>query len=275
MTPQWLDACRGMTQDVAAVTKALLDAGVSHITVKDFHRTGYNIIPEGLDPRVRLVQGYRQGPVPGIGSPGDARAVMYLGLHAASGTDGFLAHTLTSRIEKLTANGEPLAEVQLFSAALSPYGIRPIFFSGCPLACLQAEQRIPGLASFAIDKSSGRKSFQADCWRADLAESAQAALENTRTEPYAPSGPFEAVVTMREGKRAAAAIAARWGYAVKDSRIFLRSHDLIELFHQLIRLCYLRPWVEKFIRPALYLYNLRGRWGLYRAKQMMEKKRAI
>ena len=101
MTQQWGRACVDMTLDVDGVTRALLDAGVEQITVKDFHRTGYNLLPEMIDDRARIDCGYRQAPVPGLGDPGDADAVMMLGMHAAAGTDGFLAHTLTSRLASL------------------------------------------------------------------------------------------------------------------------------------------------------------------------------
>ncbi len=141
MTEAWFHACVEMTRDVNAVATALLNAGVRQITVKDFHRTGYNLLPELIDSRARVLSGYRHGHVPGIGDPGDAQAVMFLGMHAASGTDGFLAHTLTSRIERLEVNGKALAEVELFSASLAPYGVRPIFFSGCPIACSQGQHR--------------------------------------------------------------------------------------------------------------------------------------
>ena len=137
MTEEWFRACVDMTRDVHAVTQALFDAGVQHITVKDFHRTGYNLLPEMIDSRVKIVSGYRQKPVPGIGDPGKARAVMFLGMHAASGTDGFLAHTLTSRIEKLLVNELPLAEIELFAASLAPYGIRPLFFRVVPLPAVR------------------------------------------------------------------------------------------------------------------------------------------
>ena len=70
--------------------------------------------------------------------PGDADGLMMLGMHAASGTGGFLAHTLTSRLASLEVNGRPLAEIELFAASLAPHNIPVIFFSGCPVACAQA-----------------------------------------------------------------------------------------------------------------------------------------
>jgi D-amino peptidase len=186
---KWYDACVEMTKDVNAVSKALLDAGEFFVTVKDFHRTGFNIIAENLDPRIELISGYKQGPVPGFGQVPKAVSVLFLGMHAASGTNGFLAHTLTSRISRLVINGKIWSEVELFSASLGPYGIRPVFFSGCPEACRQAKNAIAGITVFPIDKSGHRHKFDAEKWRESLCRNAVDAIQNTHTGPSCPKNP--------------------------------------------------------------------------------------
>lgn len=271
MTEQWGRACVDMTRDVDFVTRGLLEAGVEQIMVKDFHRTGYNLLPEILDPRVKIVCGYRRGPVPGIGDPGPAQAAMFLGMHAASGTGGFLAHTLTSRIEKLLVNEEPMAEIELFAASLAPFGIRPIFFSGCPIACMQAQHRITNISVHPIDKSSGVKQFDKPAWRSGLVRRAVKALTNLATRPYLPAGPFDTVVTMRDGCRAATRAARRWGFRHENRRIFIRADDIHQLYFNLIRLCYLTPLIERSMPASLYLYNLWGRIGRFRVRRMLKR----
>ncbi|MCG6916836.1 MAG: M55 family metallopeptidase [Deltaproteobacteria bacterium] len=262
MTNEWSRACVEMTLDVNAVVRGLFAAGVKQVTVKDFHRTGYNLLPEMIDPMARVVLGYRQGPVPGLGNPGDAEAVMFLGMHAASGTEGFMAHTLTSRIIWLEVNGKPLAEVELFSASLAPYGIRPIFFSGCPTACAQAQAAIRRINSYPIDKSDGPALFDAHLWRSGLVNAALESLNNLDTEPYLAAGPFRAEITMWNGESSARKLAQRWGFAQEGSRIFIEAADIHELYSHLIRLCYLTPLTEKMLPWGLSLYNLTGRLGL-------------
>ncbi|UCG19961.1 MAG: M55 family metallopeptidase [Deltaproteobacteria bacterium] len=262
MTDEWSLACVEMTLDVNAVVRGLFDSGVKQVTIKDFHRTGYNLLPEMIDPMARISPGYRQGPVPGLGDPGDAEAVMFLGMHAASGTEGFMAHTLTSRIIWLELNGKPLAEVELFSASLSPYGIRPIFFSGCPTACGQAQAAIPKINSYPIDKSDGPALFDAHSWRSGLVNGALESLNNLATEPYVLSGPFRAEITMWDGERSARKLAQRWGFSQDGGRIFIEAADIHELYRDLIRLCYLTPLTEKTLPWGLSLYNLTGRLGL-------------
>jgi D-aminopeptidase len=148
-------------------------------------------------------------------------------LHAASGTDGFLAHTLTSRIRRLLVNGKPMAEVALFACSLAHFGIRPIFFSGCPVACSQAKEIIPRIHTYSLDKTISPDPFDAIYWREKLAQSAIAALNNDATEPYLPRGPFEAVITMRDGERIARKLSNRWGHPQEGANIYLKANDII------------------------------------------------
>ena len=262
MTKEWSRACIEMSRDINAVVRALFDRGVKHITVKDFHRTGYNLLPELIDPRARLVPGYRQGGVPGIGDPGDTKTLIFIGMHAASGSEGFLAHTLTSRIERLEVNGRLMSEVELFSSALAPYGFRPIFFSGCPVACTQARNVISGIDTYPIEKSSCFEKFNLDLWRDGLSRAVVESLNNLSTESLSLVGPFSAVITMRDGEVAARKIARRWGFNQRGGMIFLESSDILNIYSDLIKMCYLTPLIEKILPFALLLYNIWGKIGL-------------
>lgn len=267
LTAQWREACVEMTRDVNAVVKTLFSAGAASVRVKDFHRTGYNLLAGRIDSRARMMQGYLRGPVPGLGDPGDSQAVMFLGMHAAAGTSGFLAHTLTSRIARLEVNGRPLAEVELFAASLAPFGLRPIFFSGCPVACEQARAAINGIRLYPIDKIGGPHGFDAAAWRSGLARAAAASLNNHLSRPYQPAGPFRAVIKMRDGSQAAQNLAGRWGFEHNGDQIFINSVDIHTLYMQLIRLCYLSPLIERMLPAGLWVYNLWGRLGLFRVRR--------
>lgn len=257
----WPDACRAMSRDVDAVVRALYDAGAETVAVKDFHRTGYNILPELVDRRCALRSGYEKGPVPGIGDPGEATGLVMMGMHAPSGSDGFLAHTLTSRIARLEVSGKLLSEAELFSASLAPFGLRSLLFSGCPVACRYAAEALPGIATFPIDKSTGREGFDAEAWREGLARAAAASLVCPGAEPHDPPGPMEATVVMRDGPAAAGNLARPWGYSHEGDRVLLRGENLRDLYDQLIRLCYFTPLAERFLAVALFVYNLAGKAG--------------
>ena len=271
LTDEWCQACLEMTRDVNSVVRALFDAGVKKVTIKDFHRTGYNLFPELIDSRAGLISGYRRGPIPGIGNPVDARAVMFLGMHAASGSDGFLAHTMTSRIARLEVNRRLMAEIELFAASLAPWKIRPIFFSGCPVACKQAEAVIDSIDCFPIDKSRGAEGFDFRGWRSALAQAAVKSLSNHKTESYEPSGPFDARVTMRDGEAEAMRLCRRWHFEQEGAQIRIQRDNIHQIYMELIRLCYLTPTIEKALPLALAAFNLKGRNGIRRARRRLKR----
>ena len=182
-----------------------------------------------------------------------------------------MAHTLTSRISWLEVNRKPLAEIELFSASLAPYGVRPIFFSGCPTACAQASAAIRKIDSHPIDKAAGPDLFNVDAWRSGLVSGALNSLNNGATEPYTPLGPFQAEMTWRGGESAAQKLARRWGFDQEGARIFIEAADIHELYGDLIKLCYLTPLTLKILPFGLFLYNLTGRLGLAWARRRLKK----
>ena len=273
LTRQWAAACREMSRDVNALAAALLDAGARRVRIKDFHRSGFNIFPELVDRRAELICGYQRGPVPGIGSVGGVQAVFFLGLHAASGTPGFLSHTLTSRLSAVTVNGRPMPEIALFAAALAPYQIVPVFFSGCPEACRQAAAVVPGIATHPIDKSGGPGALNPGNWRRQLGQKGAAALRLNHLKPYRRSGPFSVYITFRDGEGAAAAVARRWQLTRRGSRVTFNAGNMAALYMMLIRLCYLTPTVERLLPIGLPLFNLRGRLGRAWARSVIAHRR--
>ncbi len=187
---------------------------------------------------------------------------MFLGMHAASGSDGFLAHTFTSRIKRLVINEVLTPEIAFFSASLAPWNIRPVFFSGCPVACQQARAFIPEIETLPIDKAFPLGADDLDTWRAALAKAAVRSLANITAKPYRPEGPFRAEVTMRDGAVVARKTARRWGFRCNGATILIESSHFDELYLKLINLCYLTPVINRILPLALWLYNLKGRLGL-------------
>ena len=267
---EWVLACEAETRDVASVAQALFDAGVEDILVKDFHRTGYNLLAEGIHPQARIESGYRMGPVPALGDPGRAEAVFFLGMHAASGTRGFLPHTMTSRLAAVQVNGRSLPEVVLFAALLAPYGIRPVFFSGCPEACRQAAAEIPEITTYPIDKAIGPQRFDACDWRRDLARKAVEALSNDAPQPLTDNGPCDVRVVFREGADAARKAAHRWGLAWEGRAVRFTVADLRELFMVLSWICYLVSALVPLLPFVLKLQNAKGRLGLAWVRRQLQ-----
>ncbi len=266
---EWPKACLGMSLDLDAVVKALFHSGVEAVYVKDFHRTGFNLFPDYIDDRATIIQGYFSAPVPGIGSVFDATALLMVGMHAPSGSGGFLPHTLTSRISKLEVNKQPMSEAQLFSASVARFGLVPSFFSGCLAACAQAADTIPGLRCFGTKKFNSIDDPDASMWRRQLGREAVLSLAENHKGVYAPKGPFDAAVTLRDGPGYAEGLARRWGFNYRESTLFIHADTMDELYLNLIRLCYLTPFLEKILPVGLPLFNLFGKAGLLKARKML------
>jgi len=267
----WFRALYDMTLDVKAVVESLLEKGVEQIVVKDFHRTAFNVMKEFFPKEVKIVSGYKRGPIPGIGDSHDTSHLMMLGMHSSSGSKGFLAHTFTSRINELLVNDEPVAEARLFSASFSDYGIKPIFYSGGPVACKEAAKVIPHIDVYSIEKNGDLGDFDKDQWRRGLARSAQASLLNEKTEPVIMNGPFRVRMKMRDGAQEAKKLAVRWGLQSENDVIVWNDETFEDFYYTLIKICYFTPFVEKILPVGLPLYNLIGWAGLHKARKYLKK----
>ncbi|HOP65276.1 MAG TPA: M55 family metallopeptidase [Spirochaetota bacterium] len=259
-TDEWYDACIDMSLDVRSVTEALFNAGAEQVVIKDFHRTGYNILPEFMDRRARLVSGYKRAPVPGIGQVFGCEAVIFTGMHSSSGSSGFLAHTLTSRHGHIKANGVPVSEIQIFASSLYSHNVKPVFFSGCPEACREAVSSVPGITVYEIDKSAPLEDKVS--WRSGLARAAAASLENMNTAAYLMKTPCDVEVKVRDGDSAAGKIAERWGLDRKGDLLFFRAETFDDFYEMMIRISYLTPFMERLLPWLLPLFNLFGKFGL-------------
>ncbi len=164
-----------------------------------------------------------------------------------------------------------MAEIELFASALAPFGIKPIFFSGCPVACRQAAAVIDNISCYPIDKTMGDDNFNRSQWRAGLAESVVESLDNDQPPPYQPNGPMQARLTLRDGEATAQKIADRWKIERNRNQIFLSAPSRQALYLELIRICYLTPLVEKTLPVCLLAYNLWGRIGLSWVRRQIRK----
>jgi hypothetical protein len=150
--------------------------------------------------------------------------------------------------------------------------VRPIFFSGCPVACDQAQATIPGIQTYSIDKSAGRQEFAVEPWRQGLARAATSALYDTQAVPFEPPGPFHIRLTLRKGEPAAKKLAARWGFHRQGADIILHHARLGDLYLDLIRICYLTPMAERVLPLAVAASNLRGSAGLAWLRHQIKKR---
>lgn len=265
----WVRACVELSRDIDQIGRQLLNSGIGRVRVKDFHRTGYNLFRELIDEGIEVDQGYQIGPIIGVGEARGFNYLMMTGMHAASGTDGFLPHTLTSKFSGILVNDEPLTEAELFAASVAPAGLVPTFFSGCETACRQAARVIKNIKTFTVNKPLAETPQQI---RENLAHAAVSSLSGASERLFIPDGPFNVAVKMRDGEKAAAGLRKAWKFPGEGDELHFLCDNIHTLYWQLVRLAYLTPFYEKHLTTAINIANMGGRlvqiWARRRAKKL-------
>jgi len=242
-TSEWQEARLELTRDVNVVVEALFEMGVKGVVVKDFHRTGYNVIHRYLDRRAKLVSGYYTRPAVGYGKLYGADFALFVGLHASGGNEvGFLPHTLTSRIAEILVNGKRVCEAELFATVLSAFQVPVCFFSGCPAACQEVAQKMDWVVTYPIAKQpeiygdeKRRQSYIVQK-REGLREKIKE-VSNPKTMPlFAMKPPFDCRVIFRE--EAEARRRKPWGFPQDGKIIRFRTERFSELYQNLLKIAY-------------------------------------
>ena len=242
-TPEWQDARVELTKDINAISESLFEQEVRGVVVKDFHRTGYNLIPAYLDKRVRLVSGFYAGPAIAYGNLHGADFALFVGLHASGGNaEGFLPHTLTSRIAEIRVNGERVFEAELFATVLSAFGVPLSFFSGCPAACREVTEKMPWVVTYAIAKQP--EIYRDPVQREEYIQRMRLGLKekileirNPESQPlFSMTPPFDCRVMFQE--EAEARRRNPWGFAREGKVISFHSEDFLELYQNLLKIAY-------------------------------------
>lgn len=122
-----------LAADVNAVIDGLFAGGADEVHVVDAHGSGNpepDIPPESLDPRAeQLFRDQPFDPYVDLVEPGVYDAVVAVGMHAATGSGGYAAHTVTLGID-LQLQGRSITETELVAFSWGRVGVPLIFASG-------------------------------------------------------------------------------------------------------------------------------------------------
>ncbi len=92
--PGYADAVRLMEAEANAAVLGAFDGGATDVTVNDSHGSMYNLHPEAIDPRARLVQGRKPYSMVEGAADGSFDVALFVGYHARAGHPrGTIAHT--------------------------------------------------------------------------------------------------------------------------------------------------------------------------------------
>ncbi|MEN9238392.1 MAG: M55 family metallopeptidase [Thermostichus sp. DG_1_6_bins_120] len=147
-----------MTREVIAACQGSLAAGATHITVKDAHDSGRNLIPDRLPELVELIRGWSGHPycmVQELDRSYDA--LILIGYHSPAGSGANpLAHTYTTEVNQIRLNGQRISEFHLVSFTAAYEGVPVVFLSGDADLCAEAKTYDPAIQTVNTHKGRGR-----------------------------------------------------------------------------------------------------------------------
>lgn len=200
-TAEYAEARHLLTLEVNAAVAGALEGGATRVVVKDAHGTGFNLVPELLDPRAEYVIGPSQPDrFPGLNE--DFAGLFLVGYHAMAGTEGAVCdHTMSTQAwSRYVLCGREVGEVGIDAAIAGIHGVPVLLVTGDDKVCREARELLgPGVGTCQTKVGLGRHSAISLAPKA-AREKVQAAAREAmgrvgQVEPFRPSPPYRVDLT--------------------------------------------------------------------------------
>ena len=120
-----------MVGEANAAIEGAFAGGATEVTVNDSHGSMFNLTPQELDPRARLVQGTKPYSMVEAARDGSFDVALFVGYHARAGHPrGNIAHTFSGRVTLVELGGRPATEAALNALYLGALGLPVAMVSG-------------------------------------------------------------------------------------------------------------------------------------------------
>jgi D-amino peptidase len=225
---------RLMTQEVNAAIAAAKTLGPVEIVVRDAHDTGRNILPDLLDPEVKLLRDWSYGPLSmmeGIDKSFDA--VIFIGYHARASTpDAVLKHTMTTKLLDVIINGRKMPEAGINALIAGMFDVPVVLVTGDKAVCGQVRELFGDVETVMVKEGIGTAELglSPQAAQALIREKTIAALKRAKSfKPFKPVPPYTLDVAFADE---AGAQKASWipGAARKDEHtVSFRADDVMTL----------------------------------------------
>lgn len=152
-----------LTRDVNAAIEGALEAGAKEILVNEAHDGMRNIFLEELNPKAKMISGFRGKQLCMMEGVNDSfDAVFLIAYHAKAGTTGaILNHTLTLSIHNFWINGVHVGEAGISSALAGHYNVPVVLVSGDDKVCEEVTNLLGKVETAIVKKGVSR--YSAEC----------------------------------------------------------------------------------------------------------------
>ncbi len=159
--PEYGRARKLMAEDANAAIRGAFAGGATDVVVNDSHGSQRNLLPEDLDPRVRLISHSfkRHGMMEGLDESFDS--VLFVGYHAKAGADrGVFAHTGSGVVRDLQLNGVSVGEGGMNVAMARWYGVAVALVTGDDAAVAEVKASAPGVKTVAVKRALNTRAVE-------------------------------------------------------------------------------------------------------------------
>ncbi len=128
---RYAEAVELMVGEANAAVEGCSEGGATEVTVNDSHGAMYNLSPEKMDARARLVQGKKPWSMVEAARESTFDVALFVGYHARAGHPrGTIAHTYTGKVTLAQVGGRPVTEAAMNALYLGALGIPVGMVSG-------------------------------------------------------------------------------------------------------------------------------------------------
>ena len=133
-----------MVGEANAAIEGAFDGGATEVTVNDSHGGMYNLTPEALDRRARLVTGKKPLSMVEAAGDSDFDVALFIGYHARAGhPTGVIAHTYNPRAVLVEIGDRPATEAALNGLYLGALGVPVAMVTGDDALAAELDDWMP------------------------------------------------------------------------------------------------------------------------------------
>lgn len=234
-------ACRLMEGEANAAVAGAFDGGATEVTVNDSHGPMFNLSPEALDPRARLVQGRKAYSMVEAAVDGAFDVALFVGYHARAGHPrGTIAHTYTGQPTLTTLGGRATGEYGINGLYLGALGVPVGLVTGDDALADEAGEWLPWAERVVVKHGRGFRaadSVHPSVARELIARAARRAVERAATkelEPLVLPPPIEVGVEFRHSGQADFAAVIPGFSRIGDRGVRFSASDGLEAYRAFV-----------------------------------------
>jgi len=191
-----------MVDDANAAIRGAFDGGATDVVVNDSHGSQRNLLPEDIDPRVKLISHSfkRYGMMEGLDS--SFHAIIFVGYHAKAGSPrGVFAHTGSGVLADLQINGVSVGEGGMNAVLARWYGVPVVMVTGDDVAVEEQRVTVPNVRGVVVKRAINSRAVELRPLvetRREIQQSAKESVASARKSPPEHLAQYTVRMTFRD-----------------------------------------------------------------------------